>query len=82
MSHGRPPRLVTSLIQDQLTKEKYRILKKDLKCKTLKKERRAFQNIGKNTLYIPDCKIRLASFVLYFDFFNAGTDFIDQLSNV
>ena len=31
--------------------------------KTLKKEGRAFQNIGKN-IYIPDCKISLASFVL------------------
>ena len=31
---------------------------------TLKKEGRAFRNIGKN-IYIPDCKISLASFVLY-----------------
>ena len=34
-------------------------------CKTLRKEGRAFQNIGKN-IYIPDCKISLTSFVLYF----------------
>ena len=40
-------RLVTSLIQDQLTKKKYGILKKDLKCKTLKKEGRALRNIFK-----------------------------------
>ena len=74
-------RLVTSLIQDQLTKKKYGILKKDLKCKTLKKEGRASRNIFKKyqeILYIPGCKISLASFVLYFDLFNAGKDFIDQ----
>ena len=35
-------------------------------CKTLKKEGRAFQNIGKIYTYIPDCKISLAFFVLYF----------------
>ena len=40
-------RLVTSLIQDQLTKKKYGIPKKDLKCKTLKKEGRALRNIFK-----------------------------------
>ena len=33
--------------------------------KTLKKEGCAFRNIGKN-IYIPDCKISLASFVLQF----------------
>ena len=38
-------RLVTSLFQDQLTKKKYGILKKDLKCKTMKKEGRALRNI-------------------------------------
>ena len=36
-------------------------------CKTLKKEGRAFRNIGSNKrLCIPDCKISLAFFVLYF----------------
>ena len=39
--------LVTSLIQDQLTKKKYGIPKKDLKCKTLKKEGRTLRNIFK-----------------------------------
>ena len=32
---------------------------------TAKKEGRAFPNVGKEYLYIPDCKISLASFVLY-----------------
>ena len=32
-------------------------------CKTLKKEGRAFRNIGKKYVYFPDCKISLASFV-------------------
>ena len=34
-------------------------------CKTLKKEGRAFRNIGnkKEKRYIPDCKINLAYFV-------------------
>ena len=40
-------------------------LTSSLYVKTLKKEGRAFRNIGKN-IYIPDCKISLASFVLYF----------------
>ena len=31
--------------------------------KTLKKEGHAFRNIGKKHIYIPDCKINLASFV-------------------
>ena len=35
-----------------------------LTCKTLKKEGRAFRNIGQ-IIYIPDCKISLASFVLH-----------------
>ena len=30
------------------------------------KEGRAFRNIGKKYIYIPDCKISYASFVLYF----------------
>ena len=35
--------------------------------KTLKKEGRAFRNFSKFCyIYIPDCKISLASFVLYF----------------
>ena len=34
-------------------------------CKTLKKEGRAFQNVGKE-IYFPDCKISVASFVLFF----------------
>ena len=44
-------RLVTSLIQDQLTKKKYGILKKDLKCKTLKTEGRALRNIFKKYIF-------------------------------
>ena len=31
--------------------------------KTLRKEGHAFRNIGKKHIYIPDCKINLASFV-------------------
>ena len=43
------------------------VLKFPIVCKTLKKEGRTFTNIGKNIyIYIPDCKISLASFVLYF----------------
>ena len=36
--------------------------------RTLTKEGRAFRNICKKDIYIPDCKISLASFVLYFHF--------------
>ena len=59
MARGRPPRLVTSLIQDQLTNKKYRILKKDLKCKTLKKEARALRNIFKKFYIFPAVKSAL-----------------------
>ena len=37
-------------------------------CKTLKKESRAFRNIGNKEIYTPDCNISIASFVLYFNF--------------
>ena len=40
-------------------------LKFELECKTLKKEGRAFRNIGNKYIYIPDRKISLASFVRY-----------------
>ena len=52
-------RLVTSLIQDQLTKKKYGILKKDLKCKTLKKEGRALRNIFNKYYIFPAVKLAL-----------------------
>ena len=52
-------RLVTSLFQDQRTKKKYGILKKDLKCKTLKKEGRALRNIFKKYYIFPAVKSAL-----------------------
>ena len=38
----------------------------DIVCETLKKEGRAFRNIGNEKKFIPDCKISLATFVQYF----------------
>ena len=46
--------------------------------KTLKKEGRAFRNIGKN-IYIPDCKISLASLCLFYSFTIASHDFRSSL---